>query len=125
MVSVADYGPRGPVPGSRPGRGTVCCGLEQVTLTHCLVLVKLRKPWTNCDEAGDYVVPNVLSPWDLVSRPDSMDKSVLSSGLQHCNEWAHGFFNSVFLFGGKCYVLFLSCMMKNTKTTRRQQVIEK
>ena len=27
------------VPGSRPGRGTVCCGLEQVTFTHCLVLV--------------------------------------------------------------------------------------
>ena len=28
------------VPGSRPGRGTVCCGLEQVTFTHCSVLVK-------------------------------------------------------------------------------------
>ena len=25
---------------------------------------------TNCGEAGDYVVPNVLSPRDLVSRPD-------------------------------------------------------
>ena len=35
------------VPGSRPGRGTVCCGLEQVTFTHCLVLVKTRKPWTD------------------------------------------------------------------------------
>ena len=35
------------VPGSRPGRGTVCCGLEQVTFTHCLVLVKPRKPWTD------------------------------------------------------------------------------
>ena len=34
---------------------------------------------TNCDEAGDYVVPNVLSPRDLVSRPDNMDKTVLSS----------------------------------------------
>ena len=47
VVSVADYGPR--VPGSRPGRGTVCCGLEQVTFTYCLVLVlvKLRKPWTD------------------------------------------------------------------------------
>ena len=30
---------------------------------------------TNCDEAGDYVVPNVLSPRDLVSRPDNMDKN--------------------------------------------------
>ena len=28
--------------------------------------------WTDCDEARDYVVPNVLSPRDLhgVSRPD-------------------------------------------------------
>ena len=25
---------------------------------------------TDCDEAGDYVVPNVLSPRDLVFRPD-------------------------------------------------------
>ena len=35
------------VPVSRPGRGTVCCGLEQVTFTHCLVLVKPMKPWTD------------------------------------------------------------------------------
>ena len=34
---------------------------------------------TNCDEAGDYVVPNVLSPRDLVSRPANMDETVLSS----------------------------------------------
>ena len=34
---------------------------------------------TNCDEVGDYVVPNVLSPRDLVSRPDKMDETVLSS----------------------------------------------
>ena len=33
--------------------------------------------WTDCDEAGDYVVPNLLSPRDLVSRPDNMDKTVL------------------------------------------------
>ena len=32
---------------------------------------------TDCDEAGNYVVPNVLSPRDLVSRPDNMDKTVL------------------------------------------------
>ena len=31
---------------------------------------------TDCDEAGDYVVPNVLSPRDLVSRPDNMDETV-------------------------------------------------
>ena len=33
--------------------------------------------WTDCDKAGDYVVPNVLSPKDLVSRPDNMDETVL------------------------------------------------
>ena len=32
-----------------------------------------------CDEAGDYVVPNVLGPRDLVSRLDNMDQTVLSS----------------------------------------------
>ena len=36
-----------------------------------------RPTWTDCDEAGDYVVPNVLSPRDLVSRPDKMDEIVL------------------------------------------------
>ena len=36
---------------------------------------------TYCDEAGDYVVPNVLSPRDLVSRPDNMGETVLSSSL--------------------------------------------
>ena len=35
-----------------------------------------RPTWTDCDEAGDYVVPNVLSPRELVSRPDNMDKTV-------------------------------------------------
>ena len=35
-----------------------------------------RPTWTDCDEAGDYVVPNVLSPRDLVSRPDNMDETV-------------------------------------------------
>ena len=34
---------------------------------------------TNCYEAGDYVVPNVLRPRDLVHRPDNMDETVLSS----------------------------------------------
>ena len=32
--------------------------------------------WTDCDEAGDYVVPNVLCPGDLVSRPNNI-KTVL------------------------------------------------
>ena len=32
--------------------------------------------WTDCDEAGD-IVPNVLSPKELVSGPDNMDETVL------------------------------------------------
>ena len=35
-----------------------------------------RPTLTDCDEAGDYIVPNVLSPRSLVSRPDSMDETV-------------------------------------------------
>ena len=35
-----------------------------------------RPTWTDCDEAGDYVVTNVLSPRDLVPRPDNMDETV-------------------------------------------------
>ena len=41
-----------------------------------------RPTWTDCDEAGDYVVPNVLSPRDLVFRPDNMDETVPHSCLQ-------------------------------------------
>ena len=37
----------------------------------------VRLTLTDCDEAGDYVVPNVLSPSDLVSIPDNMDETVL------------------------------------------------
>ena len=33
----------------------------------------VRLTLIDCDEAGDYVVPNVLSRRDLVSRPDNMD----------------------------------------------------
>ena len=36
----------------------------------------VRPTWTDCDEARDYVVTNVLSPRDLVSRPDKMDETV-------------------------------------------------
>ena len=38
---------------------------------------------TNCDKAGDYVVPNVLSPRDQVSRPDNIDETILSSSLSY------------------------------------------
>ena len=39
-----------------------------------------RPTWTDCDEARDYVVPNVLSPRDLVSRSDKMDETVPHTG---------------------------------------------
>ena len=42
-----------------------------------------RPIWTDCDEAGDYVVPNVLSPRDLVSRPDIMDETVPHTSLKY------------------------------------------
>ena len=42
-----------------------------------------RLSLTDCDEAGDYVVPNVLKPKEQVSRPDNMDETVLSSLKSH------------------------------------------
>ena len=35
-----------------------------------------RPTLTDRDEAGDFVVPNVLSPRDLVFKPDNMDETV-------------------------------------------------
>ena len=35
----------------------------------------IRLAWTDCDEAGDNVVPNALSPRDLGFRPDNMGKN--------------------------------------------------
>ena len=52
-----------------------------------------RPTWTDCDEAGDYVVPYVLSPRDLVSRPDIMDETVphtLACFILSCQLWNHG-----------------------------------
>ena len=42
----------------------------------------VRLTWTDCDETGDYVVPNVLSPRDIVFRSDNMDKTVLHTSFQ-------------------------------------------
>ena len=47
-----------------------------------------RPTWTDCDEAGDYVVPNVLSPRDLVFRPDNMDETVPHTC---CKYFVHSF----------------------------------
>ena len=35
-----------------------------------------RTTWTDFDEAGDYFVPNVCSPGDLLARPDNMDETL-------------------------------------------------
>ena len=81
VVRAYNFGSRGSWFKPRPG--AVRCGIEQVTFTPCLVPVKPRKRWTDdryagtdCDVAGDYVVPNLFSLRDLVSRPDNMDETV-------------------------------------------------
>ena len=47
--------------------------------------VQLHETWTDCDEAGDNIVPNVLSPRELVSRPDNMDETVVQTYLHLFN----------------------------------------
>ena len=37
----------------------------------------VRLTWIDCDETGDYVVPNLFSPRDIVFRYDNMDETVL------------------------------------------------
>ena len=39
----------------------------------------VRLTWTDLDEAGDHVVPNVLSPKDLVPRPDKLYHTHITS----------------------------------------------
>ena len=86
MVSVADYGPRG----SWFAKGSLVRDLAAAQFFVALSKSHLptayywfnpgsrgRTTRTNCDETGDYVVPNVLSPRDLVSRSDNMDETVL------------------------------------------------
>ena len=58
--------------------------------------MEVRLTWTDCDEAGEYVVPNVLSPKDLVSKPDNMDETVL-----HTQAASHAMF-----------CLQMSCIMR-------------
>ena len=56
-----------------------------------------RPTWTDCDEAGDYVVPNVLSPRDLVFRPDNMDETVPHK-LRMTIHSTSSFFSEIVLF---------------------------
>ena len=50
--------------------------------------VDVRLIWTDYDETGDYVVPNVLSSRDLVSRPENMDETVLHTYVLEKNQTA-------------------------------------
>ena len=62
----------------------------------------VRLTWTDCDEAGDYVVPNVLSTTDLVSRPDNMDGTVLHTNTNRAvqpHKMARGLEDSLGPFG--------------------------
>ena len=45
-----------------------------------------RPLWTDCDEPGDYVVHNVLSPRDLVFRPGNIDETVPHVTLNNMSE---------------------------------------
>ena len=53
--------------------------IKHLKQTARLSSLGLERTQTNCDEARDYVVSNVLSPRDLFSGPDNMDETVLSS----------------------------------------------
>ena len=69
-----------------------------------------RPTWTDCDEAGDYVVPNVLSPRDLVSRPDIMDETVphtrSKSTFSHATIYFSGSLCHKLFFFGVIFILF-------------------
>ena len=53
-----------------------CITLDKTSKADCKIIL----PWISTDsDYGDYVVPDVLSPRDLVSGPVNMDETVLSS----------------------------------------------
>ena len=60
-----------------------------------------RPTWTDCDEAGDYVVPNVLSSRDLVFRPDNMDETVPHTHLAASSITGTSLFRSNTMFAPK------------------------
>ena len=74
----------------------------------------VRLTWTDCDEAGDYVVSNVLSPRDLVSRPDKMDETVLHTLLlldKHVILFSNCFIVTALMFVLLSFLCFLCCRM--------------
>ena len=77
---------------------TRCC-LEQVTFTPCLghlsqEAVDRQPTWTDFYEAGDYFVPNVCSPRDLVARPDNMDETVPHTHIHNNQSRTNGPINA-------------------------------
>ena len=79
VVRASDFGPRGPWFESRPVHISLWASHIYPLLStgYTQEAVDGRPTWTDCDKAEDYVVPNVLSPRDLLSRPDKMDETVL------------------------------------------------
>ena len=72
--------------------------------------------WTDCDEAGDYVVPNVLSPRDLVFRPDNMDETVPHIGDYRITPILH--LKHFFMFVN--YKEIFNCHLSYTMSTSRR-----
>ena len=69
----------------------------------------VRPTWTDCDEARNYVVPNVLSPRDLVSRPSlkfvtiiDVVNPLLTNGLSH----SYHLDESIFFFRGIIFIFY-------------------
>ena len=75
-----------------------------------------RPTWTDCDAAGDYVVPNVLSPRDLVSRPDNMDETVPHTRWPVFGSY---FLNQLLVF----FFFILIKFVKQTNTTTSPQLL--
>ena len=80
-----------------------------------------RPTWTDCDEAGDYVVPNLSSPRDLVFRPDNMDETVPHTCsrkyMNTCNIQSLIFYQNVTPNLHLASYLWSSVLLQNLKTS--------
>ena len=70
-----------------------------------------RPTWTDCNEAGDYVVPIVLSPRDLVFRPDNMDETVPHTLFTECH--IYDFFQYHRKFANPCFLMLLAYLSRD------------
>ena len=80
-LAVADFGQMGPWFETWPGRRSLwpfASNIYPLLITgKTQEAVDVRLTRTDCDKAGDYVVPHMLCPRDLVSSPKNMDKTAL------------------------------------------------